>query len=130
MMDDSKAKKLLQEIKDIYTASQFTDLEKLVPAMSRLRERIKEIENPLVVKTIRLAYEHLEEYKDFLINYVEAEEVGGLNNFEYLLSLWADPMNKYNREDLQVFKEIMLIYPDPLPVPVEEEEEEKNERIE
>lgn len=122
--DDKKAQDLLAEINSAFKSSQFSDLGTLVPCMSRFRERIKEIENPLVVKTIRLTYEHLEEYNDFHIKYVEPEEMGDISDFEYLLSLWKDPDNKYNREDLQVIKQMLLLYPEPLPVPVEEEEEE------
>lgn len=96
--------------------------EALISLLKELRPRAIEIENPLVTKILRMTYEHLAEYGDFLIAYVEPDEVGGVSNFEYMIQLLEDPDNKYNREELQSYRDRLKIYPE-VPPPEEEEEE-------
>lgn len=114
-MNDPQGREILQKIKDIHKEKGL-DVEALVPEMVSLRERALVLKDPTLVKIIRLAFEHLKEHGEFKVEYVDPEEVGGLSNFEYLLGLLTDPDNKYNREELQEFRDYLKLYPE-IPVP-------------
>lgn len=120
-MNDAQAKEILGRIKATYKEKGM-EPEALISLLKELRPRAIEIENPLVTKILRMTYEHLAEYGDFLIAYVEPDEVGGVSNFEYMIQLLEDPDNKYNREELQSYRDRLKIYPE-VPPPEEEEEE-------
>lgn len=91
---------------------------KLVEQLKELREWFKANRNePSYVKMIRLAYENIEENDDYTFLYLEEED--GKANLEYLIDLLGDYDNKYNKEELQDIKNLMLgIEPE-----TEEEEE-------
>ena len=74
----------------------FADLE-------ALRERYMLHEQPTVVKSIRLASEHLARFGDFKLAYWNDEEDGELTLpiFEYYIGLIANPTNKYNRDEIK-----------------------------
>ncbi|MCU0421347.1 MAG: hypothetical protein MUC81_00955 [Bacteroidia bacterium] len=86
---------------------------KLVEQLKSLREWFKANRNePGYVKMIRLAYENIEEYGDYSYLYLEEED--GVANLSYLLDLLGDYDNKYNKEELQDIKNLMLgIEPEP-----------------
>ncbi len=86
---------------------------KLVEQLKSLREWFKANRNePGYVKMIRLAYESIEEYGDYSYLYLEEED--GVANLSYLLDLLGDYDNKYNKEELQDIKNLMLgIEPEP-----------------
>jgi hypothetical protein len=86
---------------------------KLVEQLKALREWFKANRNePGYVKMIRLAYENIEEYGDYSYLYLEEED--GVANLSYLLDLLGDYDNKYNKEELQDIKNLMLgIEPEP-----------------
>jgi hypothetical protein len=92
---------------------------KVIDQLKELREWFKaNREEPGYVKMIRLAYENIEENNDYTFLYLEEED--GKGNLEYLIDLLADYDNKYNKEELQDIKNLMLgIEP--------EEEEEENQ---
>lgn len=120
-MNDSKAKKLLYKISD--------DVERngiitntLVADLKELRPYAVEEQRPLLAKTIRLLFEHIEENKGFEIGIPEEEPIEGheedlvmddadeKESLLYLLSLIAEPENKANRLDLRAYVTAMQDY--------------------
>ncbi len=119
-MIDPQGRELLERIRSAYRQPE-RDVPALVEMLKEFRQYGLKAENPLVTKVSRLAYEHLEANGDFLVRYVDEDLESAVSNFEYLLQLLADPDNKYNREDLQAFRDYLLAYPE---VPVLPEEQE------
>jgi hypothetical protein len=90
----------------------------LIQQLKDLREWFKSNRNePGYVKMIRLAYEDIEANDDYTFLYLEEED--GKANLAYLMDLIGDYDNKYNKEELQEIKNLMLGI-----VPEEEEESE------
>jgi hypothetical protein len=88
----------------------------LIQQLKDLREWFKANRNePGYVKMIRLAYEDIEENGDYTFLYLSEEN--GVANLEYFIDLIGDYDNKYNKEELQDIKNLMLGI-----VPEEEEE--------
>lgn len=80
---------------------------KVVSQLKELREWFKaNLNEPGYVKMIRLAYENIEENDDYTFLYLEEED--GKANLEYLVDLLSDYNNKYNKEELQDIKNLML----------------------
>jgi hypothetical protein len=80
---------------------------KVINQLKELREWLKANRNePGYVKMIRLAYENIEENDDYTFLYLEEED--GKGNLEYLMDLLGDYDNKYNKEELQDIKNLML----------------------
>mgnify|MGYP001942422632 CR=1 FL=1 len=77
----------------------------MIKEMKEMRERFIEIEQPTIVKSIRLVYEHLAAYETINnLSYWEAEEVeldDDNAGYEYYLGLLKNPANKYNREEIK-----------------------------
>jgi hypothetical protein len=119
-MIDPQGRELLERMRSAYRQPE-RDVPALVEMLKEFRQYGLKAENPLVTKVSRLAYEHLEANGDFLVRYVDEDLESEVSNFEYLLQLLADPANKYNREDLQAFRDYLLAYPE---VPVLPEEQE------
>lgn len=89
----------------------------VVSQLKALREFVKaNLNEPGYVKMIRLAYENIEENGDYTFLYLQDDD--GKANLDYLLDLFADHTNKYNREELQEIRNLMEGI-----VPEEEEEE-------
>lgn len=100
--------------------------EKVVEQLKTLREYFKEnLNEPGYVKMIRMAYENIEETGDYTFLYLEEED--GKANLEYLIDLLSDFHNKYNKEELQVIRNLMEGIE---PEPEEDEEEEEEETAE
>ncbi|MGH1339571.1 MAG: hypothetical protein ACRBFS_25865 [Aureispira sp.] len=77
----------------------------MIDEMKALRELFKELQQPTIVKSIRLVYEHLAAY-DTLDNlsHWETEEIEldeENSSFEYYIGLLTNPTNKYNREEIK-----------------------------
>ena len=80
--------------------------EKTVELLKELREWFKSnLNEPGYVRMIRLAYENIEENKDYTFLYLEEEE--GKANLEYLVDLLSDYQNKYNKEELIDIRHLM-----------------------
>lgn len=98
------------------------NIEALVSEMKSLRELALIEEDPLVVKILRLAYEHLEENNTFEVFTQkpdvdeDGEEIADDSNeqmtpeehFTYFMNLLINAENKYNREELQYIKGQLL----------------------
>ena len=94
----------IEALKEAYHADKGVN-EAMIEEMKALRELFKKAEQPTIVKSIRLVYEHLEQY-DSLDNlaYWEEEEIEldeETPSFVYYIDLLTNPTNKYNREEIK-----------------------------
>ncbi len=98
-MKNLKANELIDKIlKEIETNS--VRVEALIPMFKELRELAKAEEDPLITRSIRLVYEHLENHGGWEFQTLEdSEEVE--ENLSYLVSLYAKSENKYNRDEIR-----------------------------
>ncbi|MCK9481214.1 MAG: hypothetical protein M0R38_05565 [Bacteroidia bacterium] len=110
-MNSPKANKLIQKITSEVTKGGI-DAESLIPQLQELRELAKLENDPVVIRCIRMAYEHLEnngawEYpvikpeEDEDGNPLEDEEYTAEEHFSTLLSMLEKSDNKYNRDELR-----------------------------
>lgn len=116
-VENSNAQKLIKQIQG-EIISNGIDTNTIVPELKKLREFALLEENPVVVKALRLAYEHIEKNNDFLIQIPSDEPVdeNEINEFSstnteslnYLLSLMLDLENKHNISDLKDYNKLML----------------------
>lgn len=122
-MKNPKAQKLINkligevELNGIITNTVVSDLKDLRPFAV-------EEKRPLLAKTIRLTFEHIEEYQTFDIPIPEEEPIEGYEelleeqdnqttpeeSLLYLLNLIAEPENKTNRLDLRAYVNAMQEY--------------------
>jgi hypothetical protein len=98
-MKNSKANELIEKIiKDIEKNS--VNVATIIPMLKELREMAKTEEDPLITRSIRLVYEHLEANGGWEFQTLEdSEEVE--ENLTYLISLYAKSDNKYNRDEIR-----------------------------
>lgn len=116
-MENSNAQKLIKQIQGEIVSNGIV-ADTIVPELKKLREFALLEENPVVVKALRLAYEHIELNNDFLIEIPSDEPVdeNEVNEFSssnteslnYLLSLMLDLENKHNISDLKDYNKAML----------------------
>ncbi len=116
-VENSNAQKLIKQIQG-EIISKGIDANTIIPELKKLREFALLEENPVVVKALRLAYEHIEKNNDFLIQIPsdepvdenEINEFGSTNteSLNYLLSLMLDLENKHNILDLKDYNKLML----------------------
>ncbi|MGL4582562.1 MAG: hypothetical protein ACRCVU_06220 [Flavobacterium sp.] len=114
-MENANALKLIKKIQSDLIADGLV-VENIVADLQKLREFALLEEKPVLVKSIRLAYEHILNNNAFLIAIpsdepVEDEEEGATKpeqeakndteSLQYLLSLYKDINNKHNLEDLR-----------------------------
>lgn len=98
-MKNQKANELIDKIlKEIDANS--VNAEVLIPLFKELRELAKAEEDPLITRSIRLVYEHLENNGGWEFQTLEdSQEVE--ENLSYLVSLYAKSENKYNRDEIR-----------------------------
>jgi len=87
----------------------------VVPELKKLREFALLEEKPVLVKALRLAYEHIEEKNDFLVNIPSDEPIeedseisnenSSTESFTYFMSLMLDLENKHNLADLKEYNQ-------------------------
>ncbi|MFD2828144.1 hypothetical protein DSM03_102408 [Leeuwenhoekiella aestuarii] len=97
----------------------------VVEDLQNLRPFAVEEKRPLLAKTIRLVFEHIEAYQTFDIPIPEEEPIEGYEDLLeeeeettfvpaesllYLLNLVAEPENKTNRLDLRAYVESLQEY--------------------
>ena len=119
-MENIEALKLINRIqKDLIKNGIVID--KLVKDLKKLRAYFIEEEMPRMVKILRLAYEHLENYQTFDIPMPvdeeedeEKEEVSvdqqRVESLDYLVSLFQNPAQKLNAEDLNYYMKSFQAY--------------------
>jgi hypothetical protein len=90
----------------------------LIDDIKQLRAYALEAEIPLVVKVLRLTYEHIEENGSFLIPMLEEEdedievevENEPVESLKYLISLIRNLKNKVNIADLKEYRNLLNAY--------------------
>lgn len=120
-MKNPKAIKLLNKlISEVEQNGIITNT--LVEDLKSLRPYAVEEKRPLLAKTIRLTYEHIEEYETFAIGIPDEEPIEGFEemleenesdpaeSLLYLLNLLAEPDNKTNRLDIRAYAEALQQY--------------------
>jgi len=108
-MNSPKAKELLKKV--VADVEAEASIESIGEQLLEIRKIALQLEDPLVVKTLRIVKEKLEEDEslDFdveleipeedLEEYEEPE-----NHLTYLLNLLIDSDNKYNREEIKWYR--------------------------
>lgn len=111
-MNNSKAQKILNKL--IQEVQNEFDTQSVCNQLSELRTIALEIEDPLIVKTLRLMREKLEEDKSFEIE-LEFEDEEDAEEYEvpenqlaHLLLLILESDNKYNREEIKLFRTALM----------------------
>ncbi|EHO12436.1 hypothetical protein HX057_04315 [Myroides odoratimimus] len=124
-MENANALKLIKKIQSDLISDGLV-VENIVADLQKLREFALLEEKPVLVKSIRLAYEHIQNNKAFLIaipsdepieeegeegaTAVEKESKNDLESLQYLLSLYKDINNKHNLEDLKDYNNRLLAF--------------------
>lgn len=123
-MESKKAQKLIDKILSELDHAGII-LNTLVDDLKELRKYALEQQNPLLVKVLRLTYQHLEENETFLIPIPddepieeEGEEVMATDNGDhdpkeslaYLVALFKDVNNKMNILDLRAYRDALNEY--------------------
>ncbi len=120
-MENKQAIKLIEKIQKNLLQNKF-DLSETVEDLKKVREISLEEKNPTVTKSLRLAYEHLENNQAFLIAIPEDleeldEEVttetkfasaNDLESFAYYLALLTDLSKKNNVLDIKAYNQAFL----------------------
>lgn len=123
-MENPSAQKLIKKIQVDLFKNGFV-AETLIADLKKLRDYALEEQNPVLVKAIRLTYEHLEQNGAFLIpipddepideetEVISEDNLGNENNMdslEYLLSLFSDLSHKNNLLDLKEYNKAFLAF--------------------
>ena len=87
----------------------------LIEDIKELRAYALEEQVPLVVKVLRLTYEHIEENNSFLIPMLEEESSNEddiknipVESLKYLISLIKNLNNKINISDLKEYRDLLM----------------------
>ncbi|MEI6263567.1 MAG: hypothetical protein WCP74_00590 [Sphingobacteriia bacterium] len=92
-------KKILKEFDPNNVAKDNT-----IADLKTLRSHFLAIEDPMLTKTVRLAYEHLANNKSFDIEIEDFEATDEQSTFEYFVELLENYEHPFNRKELQEFK--------------------------
>ena len=117
-MENKKAIKVIDKIlKDLDKTGVNTDV--LIDDIKELRTYALEAQIPLVVKVLRLTYEHIEENNAFLIPILDDEPIeedgsveastdeSPVESIKYLISLIRNINNKANIADLKEYRDLL-----------------------
>ncbi|WP_459211892.1 hypothetical protein [Aquimarina rhabdastrellae] len=119
-LENKKALKLIDKIlADIDRVGIITNT--LIEDLKTLRPFAIEEEIPLVVKVIRLTYEHIEKYETFAIPIPDDEPIEGEEmitdeavvpeeSLYYVIALLKDTSKKVNVADLRVYCNALIAY--------------------
>ena len=122
-MENKQALKIIEKIQKELFQNKFI-VEDIVSDLKKLREITLELNNPVVTKALRLAYEHLDANNGFFIGIpddepVDAKEVelqtniseeNNTESFNYFLSLLTDLDKKNNVLDLKEYNKAFLSF--------------------
>jgi len=122
-MENKQALKLIEKIQKDLLQNRF-EVSKIVDDLKKIREISLELNNPVVTKALRLAYEHLASNNAFLIGIPDDEpidskegtvatsisEENNIESFNYFLSLFTDLTKKNNVLDLKEYNKAFLAY--------------------
>lgn len=122
-MENKQALKLIEKIQKDLLQNKF-EVSKIVDDLKKIREISLELNNPVVTKALRLAYEHLASNNAFLIGIPDDEpidskegtvatsisEENNIESFNYFLSLFTDLTKKNNVLDLKEYNKAFFAY--------------------
>ena len=122
-MENKQALKLIEKIQKDLLQNKF-EVTKIVDDLKKIRKISLELDNPVVTKALRLAYEHLASNNAFLIGIPDDEpidskegtvetsisEENNIESFNYFLSLFTDLTKKNNVLDLKEYNKAFLAY--------------------
>ena len=123
IMENRQALKLIEKIQKELFKDNF-EVSEIVTDLKKLREITLELNNPVVTKALRLAYEHLDSNNAFFIGIPDDEPVdskeseieaniseeNNIESFNYFLSLFTDLSKKNNVLDLKEYNKAFLAY--------------------
>ena len=123
IMENRQALKLIEKIQKELFKDNF-EVSEIVTDLKKLREITLELNNPVVTKALRLAYEHLENNNGFFIGIPDDEPIdskdaelevkisdeNNVESFNYFLSLLTDLEKKNNVLDLKEYNKAFLAY--------------------
>ena len=122
-MENKQALKLIEKIQKDLLQDKFV-VSEIVEDLKKIREITLELNNPVVTKALRLAYEHLDLNNAFFIGIPDDEPVdskeseieaniseeNNIESFNYFLSLFTDLSKKNNVLDLKEYNKAFLAY--------------------
>jgi hypothetical protein len=120
-MQNKQAIQLIEKIQKEIFQNKF-DLSSAVEDLKKVREITMELNNPVLTKAIRLAYEHLEENDAFLVEIPNDEPIDedsdvenstyssehNVESLNYFLSLLVDCSKKNNLLDLKEYNKAFI----------------------
>lgn len=126
VLTDKNAQKLIEKIIDDIDRNGVI-VNTLVSDLKELRPYAVAAKRPVVVKAVRLLYEHIEEFEIFsiavpndeeivddesgeVINGGETETNGPTENLKYMIALIRDESNRRNKQELREFNEALIDY--------------------
>ena len=122
-MENKQALQLLEKNLKELAKNKFS-VTSIVTDLKTVRELTLELQNPVVTKSLRLAYEHLENNDAFLIaipadepidaeaiaNEVSFSDANNIESFHYYLSLFTDLSKKNNLLDIKEYNKAFLSF--------------------
>jgi hypothetical protein len=122
-MKSTEGNKLINQIKKTLHKSGIIK-EELITDLQTLRTFAVEENEPALAKLIRLIYEHIDQYDTFLISIPEDEvldengevlekdedDFDSVESLDYLLSLMLESENKFNREEMNEYRDLLKSY--------------------
>jgi hypothetical protein len=122
-MENKQALKLIDKIQNDLIQNKF-NVSEIIEDLKKIREITLELNNPVVTKAFRLAYEHLNKYNAFYIGIPDDEpldeketkvksnisEENNIESLRYFLSLFTDLSKKNNVLDLKDYNSSFLAY--------------------
>ena len=122
-MENKQALKLIEKIQKEILQDKLVVAD-AVADLKKVREITLELNNPVVTKALRLAYEHLESNDAFLIGIPDDEPVdskdavveaniseeNNLESLNYFLTLFTDLRKKNNLLDLKEYNKAFLAF--------------------
>ena len=123
IMENKQALQLLEKNLKELAKTKFS-VTSIVADLKTVRELTLELQNPVVTKSLRLAYEHLENNDAFLIaipadepidaeaiaNEVSFSDANNIESFQYYLSLFTDLSKKNNLLDIKEYNKAFLSF--------------------
>ena len=123
IMENKQALQLLEKNLKELAKNKFS-VTSIVTDLKTVRALTLELQNPVVTKSLRLAYEHLENNDAFLIaipadepidaeaiaNEVSFSDANNIESFHYYLSLFTDLSKKNNLLDIKEYNKAFLSF--------------------
>jgi hypothetical protein len=124
-MKSKEGNKLINQIKKSLENKGVID-EEIITDLQTLRTYAVEENEPALAKLIRLIYEHIDQYGDFLISIPqddivdengelmedveEEDDFNSVESLDYVLSLILESDNKFNREEMNEYRDLLKSY--------------------